>query len=111
MLAKGRLLGVQFDAVFEDDLYFKMAAHADELAQQLVQTFEELKVPFLVPGVSNQLFPILPDAVLAKLDEKYVYCEQIRMDESHRAVRFCTSWATKKENVDALCADLRLLLG
>ena len=48
--------------------------------------------------------------VLAALGEKYVFCEQERVDESHRAVRFCTSWATREEAVDELCADLRLLL-
>ena len=46
-----------------------------------------------------------------KLAEKYVFCEQQRMDEAHRAVRFCTSWATREDAVEALCADLRLLLG
>lgn len=111
MLAKGRLLGVQFDALMTDNLYFSISAHADALADKLRDTLVSLNVPFLVPGVTNQLFLILPDAVLEKLAEKYVFCEQQRMDEAHRAVRFCTSWATREEAVEALCADLRLLLG
>ena len=111
LLAKGRLLGVQFDAIFEDDLYFKISAHADRLADQLRAAFDGLKVPYLVPGNTNQIFPILPDAVLDKLAETYVFCEQERVDATHRAVRFCTSWATKEENVAKLCADLRSLLG
>lgn len=111
MLAKGRLLGLQFGVLMEDGLYFRLAEHADRLADRLRDTLENLGVPFLVPGVTNQLFPILPDGVLAALSEKYVFCEQQRMDESHRAVRFCTSWATREEAVDALCADLRRLLG
>lgn len=110
MLAKGRLLGVQFDTLMEDDLYFKIAAHADRLADQLRDKMKSLGVSFLVESTTNQIFPIFPDEVLAKLDEKYVYCEQERVDETHRAVRFCTSWATKQENVDALCADLEQLL-
>ena len=110
MLAKGRLLGVQFDALMTDNLYFDIAARADRLADKLRQTFTELGCPFLVPGITNQLFPILPDAVLAELAKKYVFCEQERVDESHRAVRFCTSWATKEENVDELCRDLRRLM-
>ena len=110
MLAKGRLLGVQFDAILEDDLYFKIAAHADKLADTLRATFDELNVPYLVPGNTNQIFPILPDAVLDKLSETYVFCEQERVDADHRAVRFCTSWATKEENVAKLCDDLRGLL-
>lgn len=110
MLAKGRLLGVQFGALMADDLYFEISRHANRLADQLRRTFQELKVPFLVEGVTNQLFPILPDAVLEKLSQTYVFCEQERVDETHRAVRFCTSWATRPENVDQLCADLRRLL-
>ena len=109
MLAKGRLLGVQFDALFTDDLYFRIAGHAVALADKLRDTFDNLGYPFLVPGVTNQLFPILPDAVLEELAKKYAFCEQERVDENHRAVRFCTSWATKEENVEQLCADLRRL--
>lgn len=111
MLAKGRLLGIQFDTLMTDNLYFDISAHAIAMAQMLETAFKELDVPFLVPVQSNQLFPILPDGVLARLAEAYVFCEQCRVDESHRAVRFCTSWATKEENVQALCRDLEDLLG
>ena len=111
MLAKGRLLGVQFDALMEDDLYFHIAAHADRLADRMREKFQSLGVPFLVESTTNQLFPILSDAILEKLAGKYVFCEQERVDETHRAVRFCTSWATSEENVEALCADLDALLG
>ena len=54
------------------------------------------QVPLLVENRTNQIFPILPDDVLAKLGEKYCYTYQQRVDEAHSAVRFCTSWATKK---------------
>ena len=111
MLAKGRLLGIQFDTLMTDNLYFDISAHAIALAEKLENTFKELGVPFLVPVQSNQLFPILPDGVLARLAEAYVFCEQCRVDESHRAVRFCTSWATKEENIQALCQELKALLG
>ena len=111
MLAKGRLLGIQFEALMEDNLYFSIARRANELADQLRGCLEELKIPLLVPGVTNQIFPILPDAVLEKLSEDFVFCEQERVDGTHRAVRFCTSWATRKEAVDALCAKLRELCG
>ncbi len=109
MLAKGRLLGVQFDALMTDNLYFNIAARADVLADKIRDTLNELGYPFLVPGVTNQLFPILPDVLLEELANKYVFCEQERVDETHRAVRFCTSWATTEENVEELCADLRKL--
>lgn len=103
MLAKGRLLGIQFAALLENDLYFEIARHANALAEQLRDTLDSLGYPLLVPGVTNQVFPILPDALLEKLSEKFSFTEQQRVDETHRAVRFCTSWATTKENVDLLC--------
>ena len=106
MLAKGRLLGIQFDALMTDGLYFAIAARADALADRLRSVLQELGYPFLVPGITNQLFPILPDALLTELAKKYAFCEQERVDENHRAVRFCTSWATREEDVEALCQDL-----
>lgn len=107
MLAKGRLLGVQFGALFADGLYFEIAAHAVRMADRIRKTFDELGVAYLVPGVTNQIFPILSDAFLAELSKTFMFTEQERVDETHRAVRFCTSWATKQENVEALCAELK----
>lgn len=106
MLAKGRLLGVQFDALFTDDLYFEVSAHAIRLADQLRSTIRELGYELFVEGVTNQVFPILPDELLEELGQEFTFVEQQRTDDSHRAVRFCTSWATKQENMDALCAAL-----
>ena len=106
MLAKGRLLGVQFSALLENDLYFKIAEHANHLADQLRNTLERLGYQLFVPGMTNQVFPVLPDALLEKLSESFSFSEQQRVDESHRAVRFCTSWATTQENMDALCQAL-----
>ena len=110
MLAKGRLLGVQFDALMTDNLYFAIAEHAVKLADKLRETFDELGVSYLVPGITNQIFPILPDAVLAELQKEFCFTEMERVDESRRAVRFCTSWATKEENVEALSSALKRLL-
>ena len=110
MLAKGRLLGIQFEALFEDDLYFRLGAYADRLADQLRDTLQDLGCPMLVEGVTNQLFPILPDEVLAELKKEFSFVTMDKMDDRHHAVRFCTSWATKQENVDALCESLKRLL-
>ena len=110
MLAKGRLLGVQFDALMTDNLYFDISAHAIAMADQLRAVFAELGVAYLVPGITNQLFPILSDAVLEELAKEFSFSEIERVDENNRCVRFCTSWATKQENVDALCKTLRSLL-
>ena len=60
-------------------------------------------------NTTNQLFPILPSAVRKDLAKKYTFIEMDQVDEDRRACRFCTSWATKEENVDALCQDLRAL--
>ena len=111
MLAKGRLLGVQFGVLMDNDLYEQIAARADRLADRLRAALHALNVPFLVESTTNQLFPILPDTVLEELAKTYVFSEQERVDEAHRAVRFCTSWATRPENVEQLCTDLQRLLG
>lgn len=106
LLAKGRLLGVQFDTLLTDDLYFTIAAHADKMADRIRKTLDVLGWGYLVPGVTNQIFPILPDKLLDELSKNFTFSEQERVDETHRAVRFCTSWATKEENVEALCSEL-----
>ena len=110
MLAKGRLLGIQFEALFEDDLYYQTGAYADRLADQIRDTLTDLGCSMLVEGVTNQLFPILPDAVLAELSKEFSFVTMDKVDDTHHAVRFCTSWATKQENVDALCASLRRMM-
>ena len=107
MLAKGRLLGVQFCALLEDDLYFQIAARADRLADRLRSQFAELGYRFFMDNTTNQLFPILPKAVRDALKEKYAFIEMDKIDGDERVCRFCTSWATTEENVDALCADLK----
>ena len=109
MLAKGRLLGLQFLALLEDDLYFKIGAQADALAMRIRAACEQKGFPFLVPSTTNQQFPILPDSALEKLGEKYTFTYQGRVDESHSAVRFCTSWATTSQQVDALVEDILAL--
>ena len=107
MLAKGRLLGVQFDALMTDGLYFEIAGHAVRLADKIRSVLSELKVEHLVPGITNQIFPILSDACLEKLAEEFCFTEMERVSATHRAIRFCTSWATSEENVDKLCDALR----
>lgn len=109
MLAKGRLLGIQFEELLRDGMYFDIARHANTLADQLRFTLCELGYPLLIPGSTNQVFPILPDTLLDKLSAEFSFAEQQRIDDTHRAVRFCTSWATKQENMDALCAALKYL--
>lgn len=106
MLAKGRLLGIQFAALFENDLYFTIASHANQLADEIRAAFDRKGYPYLVENKTNQIFPIIPDAHLEILSEKYGYSYQARIDETHSAVRFCTSWATTEENVKRLVEDI-----
>lgn len=111
MLAKGRLLGVQFDALFENDLYFRISAHADSMAQMLMNTFQKLGYSFFMPPQTNQLFPILPGKVREALGRKYTFIEMDWIDSDLRVCRFCTSWATSEENVRMLCRDLEEISG
>ncbi len=107
MLAKGRLLGIQFETLMEGDLYMTVSRHADAMAERIRDCISSLGYPYLVENTTNQIFPILPDSVLEELGKKYVFCEQERIDDTHRAIRICTSWATKEENVRELCRDLK----
>ena len=109
MLAKGRLLGVQFGALMTGGLYERTARREVELAWRLRRAFEEKGWPLYCDSPTNQQFPIVPDSALEKLAEKYSFSDWARIDETHRAVRFCTSWATKEEDVSALIKDIRAL--
>jgi len=106
MLAKGRLLGVQFIALFEEDLYFEMATHANKMAILIKEAFIKKGYGFLVPSTTNQQFPIIPDEVLKSLKENFEYCFIERVDNKHSAVRFCTSWATDLNAVEQLIAEI-----
>lgn len=109
MLAKGRLLGIQFEMLFEENRYFEISAHAARLAEKLKEDLTNMGVKFYIDSPTNQQFPILPDDVLKELGKKYSFSYWERMDETHSAVRICTSWATKEENIDALLTDLHQL--
>ena len=110
MLAKGRLLGIQFETLFTDGLYTRIAKNAVDLAMVIRNALREKGVAFLYDSPTNQQFPILPDAVVEALSDRYAFEGWGRVDESHTATRICMSWATKKENVDALLRDLLPLL-
>ncbi len=102
MLAKGRLLGIQFLELLKDGLYFELGAHGDKLADEIRSACEKKGYEFLVPNTTNQVFPILPDAVLEGWKDKIGYTYQCRVDENHSAIRLCTSWTTSEEQVKEL---------
>ena len=106
MLAKGRLLGIQFDTLFTDDLYFKIAAHADKLAMKLKNAFLEKGYKMYFDSYTNQQYPILSKKDREKLAQKYQFSFWEQIDEDYAAVRFCTSWATSEEAIDELIQDI-----
>ena len=110
MLAKGRLLGIQFETLFEDGLYYAISDHALAMADILRAALRDAGLPMQVDSPTNQLFPIVPDSLLAKLREKYAVTYMNRVDGSHSCIRLCTSWATREEDVRAFCADLKTFL-
>ncbi len=107
MLAKGRLLGIQFETLFTDDLYWKISRHAIDLAMQLKQALEAMQIEMFASSWTNQQFPILPESWLDDLSKKYAFSRWQKVDKDRWAVRFCTSWATTEENLNALIHDLQ----
>ena len=106
MLAKGRLLGIQFEVLFEDGLYLRAARHAVEQAFRIRDAFRARGASFLVESPTNQQFPILANDEIARLRERFSFESWQKIDGDHAAVRFVTSWATPDANVDALVAAI-----
>ena len=124
MMAKGFVIGIQFEALFlpwkpsnseaasnglidrnsstYETLYYKLGYHANHMAELIAGNLKNCGYTFYAPVCSNQLFPILPDDLLEKLSEKFRFSIQSRIDEKHSAIRLVTSWATAQENVDEL---------
>lgn len=106
MLAKGRLLGIQFLTLLEDGLYEEIAGKAVKQAMRLKEAFLEKGYPLFCDSYTNQQFPIMPKEHLEQLKENYAFELWAPLDDEYSAVRFCTSWATKDEDIETLIADL-----
>jgi threonine aldolase len=107
MLAKGRLLGLQFDTILCDNLYLKLAQQAAQSAKLLADGMAELGIPMLIDSPSNQLFPVLPNTVVKQLEEQVSFEYWSAVDDTHSCIRFVTAWHTTKEEVEALLTLLR----
>lgn len=107
LLAKGRLLGIQFEELFKDDLYFELARHANNLAIILKNALIEKGYEFLCESYTNQQFPILPNEVVNKISEKYSFNVERVIDENNTVIRLVTSWATSEEKVLEFVEDLK----
>ena len=102
LLAKGRLLGVQFDTLFTDNLYFDIARHAIDLSEDLKAIFIEKGYKFFIDSPTNQQFVILENSKMAELQSKVRFGFWEKYDETHTVVRFATSWSTTKEDLEYL---------
>ncbi len=107
LLAKGRILGVQFVGLFRDGLYFELAEHANAMAETLTQGIRALGFDFLASSPTNQIFPILPDKLIAELQKVYGFYVWCRVDAARSAVRLVTSWATHENKVEEFLQDMR----
>lgn len=102
LLAKGRLTGVQFDALFTDDLYFRISRHAIDMAEQVKVLLAEKGYTFFLDSPTNQIFVLLTQAELARLEGRVAYSFWEKPDAAHTVVRFATSWSTDETDVAAL---------
>jgi Threonine aldolase len=109
MLAKGRLLGIQFETLFGKNLYFTAAERAVKQAFRIRRAFEAKGFRFWVDSPTNQQFPILTAAAISELEKDFGFEIWQKLDEDSFAVRFCTSWATADSSVDALVSAVAKL--
>lgn len=107
MLAKGRLLGIQFLELFKEDLFFEIGRHENEMANILRTGIDELEYKYLVDSPSNQIFPIFNNDVIDVLKNNYAFSIWGKVDEENTAIRLVTSWATTKESVLGFIEELK----
>lgn len=110
LLAKGRVLGIQFAELFRGELYLTNARHANRMAMRIADVMKELGCNFLAEPQSNQIFPIVSREVAEQLAEKYSFYIWRELSDNKVAIRLITSWATTEESVSELIDDLETLL-
>jgi threonine aldolase len=109
LLAKGKMLAIQFIALFSNNVFFHLAQHANAMASKLAKGIENKGYQFFTRPITNQIFPILPNYVIEKLQIKYSFYIWNQYNESHTTIRLVTSWATKETMVNAFLKDLETL--
>ena len=109
MLAKGRLLGIQFDTLFTDDLYFRISKHAINMAMQIRDAFDARGLQFYLHSPTNLQFLIMENKAVRALQQKIAFHTWGKVDEEHSVARFATSWSTTQEDVDALIDAIKTL--
>ena len=103
LLAKGWILGLQFDTLFTDDLYFKISDNAILMADKIEKIFIEKGYQIFMNSPTNQKFIVLENSKMEELKKFVTFSYWQKFDESHTVVRFATSWATTQKQVDELC--------
>lgn len=107
LLAKGRLLGLQFCALFSDDLFFRLTRHANAMATRQSDAIVESGYTLTAATQSNQIFPVFPNYLLATLREQFEFYTWREIDDEHSVIRMVTSWATQQAQVDAFIKAMR----
>ncbi|MPN02171.1 hypothetical protein SDC9_149385 [bioreactor metagenome] len=106
MLAKGRILGVQFQELLKDNLYFDLADHANKQAMKIKKAFRDKGCDFLSETFTNQIFPILSQSQIEKLSENFDFYVWKKIDDEKAAIRLITSWATNDDVVDYFAKEI-----
>lgn len=102
LIAKGRLLGIQFDTLFTDDLYFKLGKNAIDMAEEMKQLFIKKGYRFFIDSPTNQQFVVIENERLKELEKEVKPGFWEKFDDTHTVVRFATSWATKEADIETL---------
>ncbi|MBQ7666077.1 MAG: aminotransferase class I/II-fold pyridoxal phosphate-dependent enzyme [Synergistaceae bacterium] len=109
LLAKGRMLGIQFEVLFEDGLYFENSRHANIQAMKIKRALTEANIPMLIDSYTNQQFPILTHEQNERLNEKFSYELWQPLNDGRCAYRFCTSWLTTDEATEELTNAIKII--
>lgn len=110
MLAKGRLLGIQFLTLFENDLYFTLGKHVNDTAQKIARSLAAMGVEFFTQSTSNQIFPIFPTAVALKIQQQYDCYTWTQLDKDRTVIRLVTSWSTQESEVEEFIKEVEIIL-
>lgn len=107
ILAKGWIMGVQFEELFRNNLYVELGRKSIAMMQPLKKVFEEMEIPLLCDAPTNQIFPIFPNKLAEEINKKYLTTFQCKPDSEHTCLRFCTSWATSEEALKDFVEDFK----
>ncbi len=111
LMAKGKVMSLQFEELFKDGLYEQLATHANEMSDKLREKIKDCNYDIYLESTTNQTFAIMPNKIIDKLKDKYIFSIDSKIDEGNSIVRFVTSWATKEEEVEKFGSYLKSISG